>query len=67
LHVDCRCDGVGCRPESDEERVALGVDDASVVRGDRCPQKASVLGESLVVPVAAELLEEGRRALDVRE
>ena len=55
------------RLERGEERVALRVDDPTVVRGDRSAKKAPVVGERLVVAVVAELLEQRRRSLDVRE
>ena len=61
-----RRDGVGGARKRDEEGVALGVDLDARVPGERVPQGAPVLGEQIGVarPV---LLEEPRRALDVRE
>jgi hypothetical protein len=67
LCVGGRGDRVGGRPEGDEERIALGVDDATVVRGESRSQQASMRGENLVVAIAAEVLQKAGRALDVRE
>jgi hypothetical protein len=67
LCADRRGDRLGRRAEGDEERVALRVHDPSVVRGEGGAQEASVLGEQLVVPVAAEVLQQGGRAFEVRE
>ena len=53
--------------EDDEERVALGVDlDPAGLREGRA-QKPVVRGEHVAVAVAAEVLEQAGRALDVRE
>ena len=57
---------IRCASEGDEEGVALGVDLDACVRGERLSQHASVLGEEVGVG-GAVLLEESRRALDVRE
>ena len=67
LRIDSRGQGVGGRAEGDEERVALRVDDASLVSGESGTQKLRMLGENLVVAVAPQLLEQGRRALDIGE
>jgi hypothetical protein len=67
LCVHSRCDRLGGGAEGDEEGVALRVHDASAVGGEGGAQEASVLGEQLVVPVAAEVLEQRGRAFDVRE
>ena len=52
--------------EGDEERIALGVDLAPVVLGERRPQQALVLGEHLGV-AAAQPRQQPRRAFDVAE
>jgi hypothetical protein len=67
LGINSRRDCVGGRPERDEERVALGIDDPPVVGGDRGAEQATVLGEDLVVAVAPELFEQSGRPFDVRE
>ena len=59
-------DRVGGSRERDEEGVALGVDLDAVVPGERSSQRGAVLGEEIGVP-GAVLLEEPRRAFDVRE
>jgi hypothetical protein len=53
--------------EDDEERVALGVDLDPANLRERRAQEAVVRREHVAVAVAAELLEQTRRALDVRE
>ena len=55
------------RLERGEERIALRVDDPAVVCSDRGAKKTPVVGEDLVVAVAAQPLEQRRRPLDVRE
>ena len=67
LRIDGRGQCVGGRAEGDEERVALRVDDASLVSGEGGTQKLRMLGENLVVAVAPQPLEQGRRALDIGE
>ena len=67
LSVDGGRDGVGSRAEGDEERVALRVHHPPLVGGEGSTQQPLVLGEHLRVPVAAQLLEQPGRALDVRE
>jgi hypothetical protein len=57
---------IGCPRERDEERVALRVHLDAFVAREREPDRAVMLGEHLGVPVA-ELAQESRRALDVRE
>ena len=59
--------GVSSRLERGEERIALRVDDAALVRRDCGAQETLVVGEHLVVAVVAELLQQRRRPLDVRE
>src|SRR5262249_56173075 len=58
--------GVWGRGEGEEERVALRVDLLPARRAERLAQDAALAAEHLGVPVA-ELLQEGGRALDVRE
>ena len=55
------------RGEGEEERVALRVHLDPVVRGARFADHASVLGERLGVRLGAKLVQQLRRALDVRE
>jgi hypothetical protein len=62
LPVDCGGDRILRRPEGDKERVALRVD-----RDERLTQQAMVIGHQLAVAISAEILEQPRRALDVRE
>ena len=57
----------GSRREGEEERVALGVHLDAALGGARLPDQAAVLGERLRVCLCAELVQELRRALDVRE
>ena len=67
LSVDGGRDGVGSRAEGDEERIALRVHHPPVVGGEGTTQQPLVLGEHLRVAVAAQLMEQLGRALDVRE
>src|SRR5215203_5261013 len=53
--------------EGDEESVALRVDLDATVALDRLSQDAMVLAECLVVGLGAKLVQQVRRALDVRE
>ena len=55
------------RRESDEERVALGVDLDAAVRDERIAKDTPVLRECLGVRVRAERVQQPRRALDVGE
>jgi hypothetical protein len=67
LSVD-RCRHSVCRSaEGDEERVTLRVDDTPSVRSKGGAKETGVLGKDLVVAVLAELLEERRRAFDIRK
>ncbi len=52
--------------ERDKERVALRIDLDAVVRRERGPQTAAMLVQRVAVTVA-ELLQQPRRALDIRE
>jgi hypothetical protein len=66
LTVDRGCHGVLGASKRDEEGVALRVDLAPVVGGERLAQDPLVLLERLAVPLA-ELLQQPSRALDVGE
>jgi hypothetical protein len=55
------------RGERHEERVALGVDLDPAVPGESLAEHAAVLLEHVGVALCAELVEQPRRALDVRE
>ncbi len=55
------------RREGDEERVTLRVDLDAAVRCEHGTQRATVLGQRLGVRIGPELLQQARRALDVRE
>ena len=57
----------GAVRERDEERVALRVDLDAAVPRERVPQHPPVLGQRLRIPLRAELVQQPRRALDVRE
>ena len=59
-----RCAGAA---EDDEERVALGVDLDAAALGEGRPQELVMGREHVAVAVAAKLLEQAGRALDVRE
>ena len=59
-----RCAGAA---EDDEERVALGVDLDTAALGKGRPQELVMGREHVAVAVAAKLLEQAGRALDVRE
>jgi hypothetical protein len=68
--VPLRIDGGGnCvlrSPEGREEQIPLGVHLPSAVRGERGAEDAVVLGQSVAV-ARAELLQQARRAFDVRK
>jgi hypothetical protein len=53
--------------EGIEEGVALRVDLHAAVRSERTPQQPAVLRERLRVTRCAEVVQQARRALDVRE
>ena len=53
--------------EGDEERVALRVDLDAAVPLERVAQDTPMLGERSRVVIRAELVQEARRPLDVRE
>ena len=53
--------------ERDEERIAFVVDLVAAVTGERLAQKAAVLAERVPVALSTELVQQLRRALDVRE
>jgi hypothetical protein len=66
LGVDRGCRGLLRCPKDGEERVALGVDLATVMLFESSPQDARVLSKDF--PVATAMLaQKTRRALDVRE
>ena len=67
LDVRRRDDSRTGLPENDEEGVALRVDLHPAGLGEGPAQEPVVLREKLAVTVAAEVLEQARRALDVRE
>jgi hypothetical protein len=67
LGVDGGCYGIGGGPEGNEERVALRVHHLPLMGGERGAQSPLLLGQDLVVAVAAKLFEQPRRTLDVRE
>jgi hypothetical protein len=58
--------GVDGPAERDEVRVARGVDGAAIFRAKRGPQQTAMRREQVGVAIA-QLLEQARRALDVRE
>ena len=60
-------ESTGRRREGEEEGVALRIDLDSVLGGACLPDDPTVLGERLGVGLRAELVQELRRALDVRE
>ena len=66
LRIDCRCDRILASLERNEERVALGVDLATVVCRERSSQDALMLGEHVAVH-ATQLLQQLGRAFDVGE
>jgi len=57
--------GVRCFAKREEEGVALRVDLLAAVLSECSAQDPAVLGHHLAVPVS-QLLEQARRALDVR-
>ena len=67
LDRNCRRDGVGSTPESDEERVTLRIDLLAPMRRKRLAEHTLLIGQQLAVSGAAELLEQAGGALDVRE
>jgi hypothetical protein len=67
LGVDGCCCGVGRGPERNEERIALRVHHLPLMGGEGGAQNSLLLGQCLFVAVAAKLLEQARRALNVRE
>jgi hypothetical protein len=67
LDRDRRRNRVCGAAEGDEECVALGVDLAAVVGGERLAQHHLVAGEHLTVALPADLLEQRGRSLDIRE
>ena len=60
-------DGIARALEGDVEGVALQLDLDPAVAGEDLAQEAAVLGERLHVALAAELLQEASRPLDVGE
>jgi hypothetical protein len=66
LRLDCGTHRVLGTPESDEKGVTLSVNLDAAVSGERFAEHALMLRENLGIPVA-QLLEELRRPLDVRE
>jgi hypothetical protein len=66
LRIERRRDSIPRRGERDEERVALGVDLGATVTRVCLADKPTVRGERIGVELP-ELMEERRRALDVRE
>ena len=67
LPLDRGLNGLGRTLKRDEERVAVGVDLASRVRGEHLAQEALMSREHLVIAHASKRIEEFRRSLDVRE
>jgi hypothetical protein len=55
------------RRERDEERITLRVNLNAAVSPERVPQSPTMLSERLGVQFGAELLQQSRRAFDVRE
>jgi hypothetical protein len=66
LHRGCGLDGCAGPIERNEERVSRGVHLDAASGNERCPHAAVVLSQEVGV-VVAELVEQPRRALDVRE
>ena len=66
LRIGRRRHRIGRTREGDEERVTLRVDLDSLVAPPGLPQRTTVLGQHLRIPVA-QLLQQPRRPLDVRE
>ena len=67
LNGDGRSDRRRCRRERHEERVTFGADLDPAVLGDRGPHDGGVLVQHAQEPVASEVLQQSRRALDVGE
>ena len=67
LGLSCRGERLARVGERDEEGIALRVDLHASVRGERLPQQATVLRQRLGVLAGAELVQQARRAFDVRE
>src|SRR5437870_13344199 len=67
LALNRRRHRVGSAAESDEEGVALRVDLLATMRGEHLPEQSLLVGQQLAVGLAAQPLEQPRRALDVRE
>ncbi len=67
LRLGGRLDGIHGTREDGEQRVALAVDDGAVVSGHRVVQDSPVRLERLRVRLRPELVQQGRRTLDVRE
>jgi hypothetical protein len=55
------------RRECDKERIALRVDLDAAVRLERLSQYAAMLGERLRIRLRAELVQQARRPLHIRE
>ncbi len=66
LGLNCCLHGIACPGEREEKRIALRVDLDAVGVCERVANDAPVLGQNFRVAVA-ELFEQRRRALDVRE
>jgi len=66
-HRLCRGYGSRCRNEGEEEGVALSVDLDAALGGACSAHGATVVGERFGVRFRAEVVQEPRRALDVRE
>ncbi len=66
LRLDCSADRVARSLKDEEEGVALRVDLDSVAHRERVADDPAMRGQNVAV-VVAELLEELRRVLDVRE
>ena len=66
-HRPCSGYCTGCRREGEEERVSLRVYLDSALGGARLTHDAAVCGERIRVDLSAQLVQELRRALDVRK
>ena len=67
LGVDGSRYSVCCGAEGDEEGVTLRIDDTPRMRREGSGEDLLMRGEDLVVAVLTELVQQPRRALDVRE